>query len=378
MKLKDRIKEREINGKTYFTAYVGRVEGKPVVLTRADRKDLERELERRETRSKRIGKEALRLTDGQLRDAVQALDMLDGRHTLTDAVQFMLDHTSGEGGSATVAELFEAYKQDRRRAHRSERTIYDIQQRLGGFADDFSDTPVHSVTTTDLERWLAEQNGGAVNARNYRVHLSGLFNFAMKRRHIRFNPASTLTTPSIRQDRRPAILSVSDARKLMAAVQEHADCMTPYFGLCLFAGLRPAEAQRISWEDIDFDRGEIFVSSKVSKTGNERYVTMQPNLIEWLLPHRQKSGGVFFSRHYWELARQKAKIDWGHDILRHSFGSYHLAAFRNAGDTAEQMGHGGSTTMLFKHYRRAVRESDGAKFWEIAPTAGGKIVAFGA
>lgn len=144
--------------------------------------------------------------------------------------------------------------------------------------------------------------------------------------------------------------------------------MLPYFALCLFAGLRPnSEAHNLKWEDIDFDRGELFVPAAISKTGQERYVTMQPNLIEWLLPYRRKSGPVCFSRPAYHRVREHSGVEWGHDITRHSFGSYHLAAFRNAGDTAEQMGHQSSTVMLFKHYRRAIRQEDAQRFWEIKP-----------
>ena len=53
--------------------------------------------------------------------------------------------------------------------------------------------------------------------------------------------------------------------------------------------------------------------------------------------------------------------------MRHSYGSYHLAMFDNAGKTALQMGHRELGT-LFEHYRRAVRKKDAAKFWAILPT----------
>jgi integrase len=143
--------------------------------------------------------------------------------------------------------------------------------------------------------------------------------------------------------------------------------MVVWFALCLFAGLRPSEAQRLDWSDIDLDRNEIFVSAEVSKTPYERYVKLQPNLIEWLLPFRQKSGQVHYSESAYRRARKQAGIEWSHDVMRHTFGTMHLAAFRNAGDTAEQMGHRSSTVMLFSHYRRAVRQEDAERFWDIRP-----------
>ncbi len=52
--------------------------------------------------------------------------------------------------------------------------------------------------------------------------------------------------------------------------------------------------------------------------------------------------------------------------MRHSFGSYHLGAFENAGKTALQMGHRELGT-LFEHYRRAVKKEDAERFWRIQP-----------
>ena len=62
--------------------------------------------------------------------------------------------------------------------------------------------------------------------------------------------------------------------------------------------------------------------------------------------------------------------------MRHSFGSYHMAHYENAGKTALQMGHRTIDT-TFEHYRRAVRKEDAARFWEIMPTASGaNVIAF--
>jgi integrase len=279
---------------------------------------------------------------------------------------FFLLHSRGEGGTATARELFDAYLEDRRRAGRRERTIDDIRYRLGRFADDFEDTAVHEIGTAALESWLDRQNGGDVAKRNMRVHISGLFNFAVKRRHLQYNPAIALSTPKIRGDKRPQILSAPQARHLMNTARESAPDMIPYFGLCMFAGIRPTETQRLDWSDINLDRGEVFISAQIAKTVHDRYTKLQPNLIEWLLPHRKSQGIVHFSRRAFNRVRTTSGIEWANDIMRHTYGSMHLAAFRNAGDTAEQMGHQG-TKMLFEHYRRATKQEDGAAFFEIRP-----------
>ena len=66
---------------------------------------------------------------------------------------------------------------------------------------------------------------------------------------------------------------------------------------------------------------------------------------------------VSYSRRKFERIRRKIKIHWEPNCMRHSFGSYHLAIFDNAGKTALQMGHRDIGT-LFEYYRRAVRRED--------------------
>jgi hypothetical protein len=56
---------------------------------------------------------------------------------------------------------------------------------------------------------------------------------------------------------------------------------------------------------------------------------------------------------------------WPANVTRHSFVSYHLAAFENAGKTALEAGH--SEAMLFAHYRAVVTETTALEFWALRP-----------
>ncbi len=365
-------------GDKKFYVDCGTIDGKRRSYTRSTKAAAELLAEQIRRRETKIGKDSAKLTQDNLNDAVRALGLLgDSGHTLTTAVAFMLEHGAGEGGSVTVRELYDAYVQDRIDNHRSSETLRDIRCRLGAFARDFGDKPAHEVTKITLADWMRTQNGGAVSKGNIRRHLSGLFSFALKRDNVRHNPAMALTTPTVKKDRRPPVLTLSGARKLMNTAAEHEPAMVPYFVLALFAGIRPSEVERLDWSAIDWERQEVFIGAQESKTGNERYTSLQPNALEWLLPHRQDTGPVHYSRREYRTVREKSAVQWGHDILRHTYGSMHLAAFRNAGDTAEQMGHGTNSSLLFKHYRRAVREADAVKYWEIRlEVSGGKVLKF--
>lgn len=54
-----------------------------------------------------------------------------------------------------------------------------------------------------------------------------------------------------------------------------------------FAGLRPlSEICRLDWSHINFDEKLIDIAADRTKTAKKRFVTMQPNLVEWLFPIR--------------------------------------------------------------------------------------------
>ncbi len=339
--------------------------------------------EKRNVLVRRIGERAQKLSGDKLFDATRALDVLKGAATLEEAATFYIAHHIPGGPTRNVDELIEDYLESRVLAGRRPDTIRDIRQRLGcassrkggrqelqpfGFANDFKEVPVANVTTDSLDRWLNSHSGGSVGRKNTRTHLVGLFNFALKRKYIKENVAAALEIPTVRKAL-PYVMPIDDVEKLMQTAVGEGQEPVAYFALCLFAGIRPTEAQRLDWAEIDFQRREIFIKSTISKTHDERWIEMQDNLVAWLSPIRRDSGPVTFSRFIFDRIRKKSGVRWKSDCMRHSFGSYHLGAFENAGKTALQMGHRELGT-LFEHYRRAVKKEDAERFWRIQPHGG--------
>ncbi len=92
--------------------------------------------------------------------------------------------------------------------------------------------------------------------------------------------------------------------------------------------------------------------------------------MPWLAVGSREGSGPWPKNYRKRQARLlvAAGVSWGHDILRHSFASYHLAAHRNAALTAHELGHANSQ-MLFAHYRELVTREAGLAWWEIRPVS---------
>jgi len=67
----------------------------------------------------------------------------------------------------------------------------------------------------------------------------------------------------------------------------------------------------------------------------------------------------------WDLTRA-LPFPWPRNVTRHSFCSYHLAEWQNAGKTALEAGH--TEAMLFAHYREIVTKEAATAFWALRPT----------
>ena len=364
---KVRTRNEEVKGRkyTYWIVDCGILNGSRKTHTYKTEKEAIKKAEAIRREQAKIGKVALRLSDAQKQEAARAYEILNGAGSLIDAVEFFVAHACPDGGHITVKQLLELFVEAKTQAGRREATLHNIRVRVGRFAHDFGDTPVHRITTHDLEKWMRKHRLSGTNQNNYRRVLVGFFDFARRRKYIRSNPAAELEKPTL-DDKLPEIFTVEETERVLRAAEKHRPDMIPYFALCIFAGLRPAEAQEYDLADVDFESCLIPVRPTVAKKRRQRYIEMSNNLGHWLAPFG--GGKAVYSRKGLELVRVKAKIPWAHDIMRHTFASYHLAMHEDVAKTALQMGHL-RPDVLFNHYRNLVRRSDAERFWSLTPEA---------
>jgi integrase len=301
--------------------------------------------------------------------------------TLADATKHYIAHRQAVERSCTVAALVDEViakktkECGKRQRPASEDYIDDLQVRLGRFGKTFGQQTVATVTSLEIEDWLSGLKDSRTGANlsplsrgNYARALGVAFSYAVKRGYATGNPVKKVDKPAaVTGD--IGILTVAETARLLENASPE---LLPCVAIGAFAGLRRAELQRLDWTEVDFD-GLIQVKAEKSKTAQRRFVTMQPNLREWLLPFRKHKGNVTpecgFRRSF-EQAREAAGIaEWPNNALRHSFASYHLAHFKNAASTALEMGHHDSR-ITFAHYRELVKPKDAERYWNLFPTAG--------
>ena len=297
--------------------------------------------------------------------------------TIADATDHFIAHLQASEKSCTATDLVKELLAAKQKDGASVRHVNDLRLRLNKFAEKFNGQMVATITTKEIDDWLRSlPKVLPVTRNNFRRLVVLMFNFAIARGYTSSNPAEK-TAKAREPKSKPGILRVDQASALLENASPE---ILPYIAIGLFAGLRRAEIERLDWSEIDFDSGHIEVTAEKSKSKiANRFITMQPNLRDWLLPHRKLNGSItpegrFEFRRLFEQARKQAGItEWPDNALRHSFASYHVAHFKDAKGLALEMGHMDSG-MLFNHYRALVKPSEAERYWNIRPAATTNIV----
>ena len=293
--------------------------------------------------------------------------------TIADAVGHYVAYLKASEKSCTATQLVEDLVKAKKADGVSERHLSDIRSRLSVFAEKFNGQMVATITSKEIDTWLRSLPVAPLTRNHYRQVVVLAFNFAVRAGYATTNPAAHAAKAKVVGEV-PGILSVSEVARLLEAASP---ALLPYVAIGAFAGLRRAELERLDWSEVDFESGLIEVTAQNSKTAQRRFVTIQPNLREWLLPLRQHKGNVTPQncfRELFEQARAAAGIvEWPENALRHSFASYHLAHFKNAASTALELGHHDSR-ITFAHYRELVKPKEAERYWNISPEASAKVV----
>jgi len=306
--------------------------------------------------------------------------------TLSAAVAAIVEAVKQVGDLATVGVAIQFYKTkhtpivekkvsevvadmlaEKKARNAKDRYIEDLTYRLEKFAGAFP-CNISDVSAIQIQEWLDGQKLSAQSYQNNRRVVNTLFNFAMdkKRRFVRENVVDDVDEVDI-DEREPEIFTPDEARSLMASATED---FLPCLAIGLFAGVRSAEIQRLTWDKIDFKERHIILKAGVAKTGARRIVPIHENLFEWLAPYADKKGKLWeftddaFDKRLAATAKA-AGIEWKHNAPRHSFISYALAATDDEAKIASWSGN--SPKMIHKHYRKLVTKTEAEKFFAINP-----------
>lgn len=291
----------------------------------------------------------------------------DGAFSVMDAVnhyaRFLGDQVTRK---ETVETAVCRYVEDCLKRGLKDRSVGSIKNTLEPFAGRYGNLNVDEVSAAHVSQWLDfHPQWSARTVNNCVLRLGGFFRWAQENDLTNAIPVRRSHRRKVESET-PGVFTPEEAKAILDAAWKTDKGIAGLIAVQLFAGLRPAEAadaERSGLDKIDLDARELWVKGKVER--QRRIVKISDNLAAWL-----EACGDWAQtnvRRRLDAVREAAGVEWSHDITRHSFASYHLAAHSDAAATAHEMGHAGNSQMLWQHYRAVVRRSDADKFWSILP-----------
>ena len=275
------------------------------------------------------------------------------------AVMFLRDQLNKPVISKTVADAMSDCIAAKEASGKSVAYVKELTSTLGSFNRAVPGALVADVIKGDVEKWLASGNWASATRRTYLIDVVTLFSFAMKEGWCGQNVAALVERPTL-DERPPGIFTVEHAATLIETALLTDPPIATYIAVGLFAGLRPSEAIRFKLAHVVGDYLHVFATKTRSR--RRRLVTVTPALSRILASGCEITLNNFTKR--LRKVRKTAGVPWPHDVLRHSFASYHLAMHGSAEKTALELGHT-ETGTLFNHYRELVTKADADTFFGV-------------
>ena len=304
------------------------------------------------------------LAPDQYHDALRAVAELPDGATLLDAVRQYNANQPRPTPQITTKDAIDKFIQEKTDAGRREKTTESLRSLLNKLDPD---TPLADWTPDLITNVVSPFT--PVTRNNHLRAFGNLFRWARARGYLRDVPSDPVTR-AVEDETTPGILTVEQTRALLRAAAQNDPPLVPVIAIAAFAGIRTVELRRLLTTAVDLKGGHIHISGAVAKTRATRYVDIHPTLRAWLKAYPLTPGTLIPPNYRKRISkiRTAAKINpWPENAHRHSYASYHLAAFQDPGKTAHQLGHPNSD-LLYQRYRKLVTKKQGLQYFNIRPT----------
>lgn len=235
------------------------------------------------------------------------------------------------------------------------------------FAAAFKDRLMCDVEPEEIAAWIDDHGHSSPGTYNaYRKHIRAFFEQFKK--DVSPNPVDSVKTQGDGIDK-VEVLSPEDTAKLFGYALTHCREAIGRLALEAFAGLRFGSAYRLTKADLNFEDKGIMLPRHAVKTKRRFYIDQLPeNLWLWL---RETTDACWaMENNQWMHLKSrlfaKANVPHPRNCLRHSFATYHVAAFKDPGRTAAILCHR-NQQKLWGHYYGIASSAAGQRYFAITP-----------
>lgn len=255
----------------------------------------------------------------------------------------------------------------------------------------FGNVPLAEIDAPMVRRALRDldMRGLAVKSvSNYKTALNKILDYAVDEQYLDANPALAVQVARVVASKPRADqvdpLTADEIEKVIRAASDHAGAaFARYLTFALYSGLRTSELYGLRWDDVDLERGTVFVQRAVvhgkmkampkTDAGLRDVLLLPPALAAlqgqratsqllgsfvWLNPRTGKG----FRRYKetagrWRRVLAKAKVRYRNQYqTRHTYASHLLSGGENPHFVARQLGHK-TVEMVMRRYARWIEQA---------------------
>lgn len=333
--------------------------------------------------------------DAACREYAQARKILGDAGTVLDAARLLRKSTKHSLRAATIPALIEQFLDAHEKDAGPGRYLQDLRSRLRRFATDFQ-VMIGDVTAPEITTWLRGLGLAPRTRNNFRSIIVTFFRWARSEGYL---PRDVTTEAELLKQVATSneihIFRADDLSLLIDGIVEmlalaKTDRDQRRWRHCLhyvligsFAGVRPYEVSRLTHLNIRFEHNDIEVrpsqAKRTRRRMHRRLTPLQPNLRAWLLqypPEEEKKLVGSHTRNHVAALVKTLKIEWGHDIMRHSFISNAVALTQNVDQVA--LWSGNSRKIIYESYLNQVTEAEAKMYFaKMTPARPGNVISIG-
>lgn len=382
----DRFSGGKIKTYTTFEAYIGISEdGRKIRLGASTVDALKKKIELYYSSARTASVGIFELRPNEVYDAKVALRMLRDRKsdlTLTELARRHLEGADGAVVQKTLGEAFAEYFdgipeiQNHQRNAVNNRVLRMCKalgmQRL-----------CHDVTAKEMAEYFSSiDTDSAKTFNNHSSYCKTFFEWCMKkaRRYVIENPMADFDRKKEIHGR-PEYMSVEDVENLFKALQASGRRdLLAIATMSYFCGIRADEIERLAQtpQDVRISEGSIIIAKPKGYTQGrgQRVVHMEENAKAWLAlgdvaGMMEGYKGIMYANRAIDNIADKAKVNLCKNAGRHSFITYHVAAFGDPSKTAANCGT--SLKMLRDNYNGLETKANGARYFGITPNTESEV-----
>jgi len=297
-------------------------------------------------------------------ETVVCLQKLDGKATLSEAVEFFLKNAITDTEAPVISVATKQFVKWLEESGRSKSHVRTTSIHLKAFTEEFGDKVPSVITTLRMSEWIKKLSADHKHSPRTKLNQIGtaknFLGWAKTQGWINSVPAVDERILPRQEIKEPEIYSAEEARAFFSLLEEQFPQLIPHFAVRAFLGLRTSEAERLSWDDIDMENKMLRVRAKKTKLGIARTLDedlVPPTAFAWLKAYREN--GVFkVSKHYAEKLAKTFPMK--KNAWRKTFATMLTSLRKNQQETMYATGHTSLST-LKTHYagaKQAKREAE--------------------